>query len=56
MATKNASIKLSELAMGSFVIEPVVTKKNWKTAMAEMTLRHTNRLIGLLPKVVCQYL
>jgi hypothetical protein len=32
MATKNASIKLSELAMGSFVIEPVVTKKNWKNS------------------------
>jgi methylglutaconyl-CoA hydratase len=40
MATKNASIKLSELAIGigPFVIEPVVTKKIGRTAMAEMTL------------------
>lgn len=40
MATKNASIKLSELAIGigPFVIEPVVSKKIGKTAMAEMTL------------------
>jgi methylglutaconyl-CoA hydratase len=40
LATKNASIKLSELAIGigPFVIEPVVSKKIGKTAMAEMTL------------------
>ncbi|MFV8369016.1 enoyl-CoA hydratase/isomerase family protein [Flavobacterium sp. LB2R40] len=40
LATKNASIKLSELAIGigPFVIEPVVSKKIGMTAMAEMTL------------------
>ncbi|MGO4905714.1 enoyl-CoA hydratase/isomerase family protein [Flavobacterium sp. W20_MBD1_R3] len=40
LATKNASIKLSELAIGigPFVIEPAVSKKIGKTAMAEMTL------------------
>lgn len=40
LATKNAAIKLSELAIGigPFVIEPVVSKKIGKTAMAEMTL------------------
>ena len=40
LATKNAFIKLSELAIGigPFVIEPVVSKKIGKTAMAEMTL------------------
>jgi methylglutaconyl-CoA hydratase len=40
LATKNASIKLSELAIGigPFVIEPVVSRKIGKMAMAEMTL------------------
>jgi methylglutaconyl-CoA hydratase len=40
LATKTAAIKLSELAIGigPFVIEPVVSKKIGKTAMAEMTL------------------
>ncbi len=40
MATKNAAVKLSELAIGigPFVIEPVVSKKIGRTAMAEMTL------------------
>ena len=40
LATNNATIKLSELAIGigPFVIEPVVSKKIGKTAMAEMTL------------------
>ena len=40
LATKNASIKLSELAIGigPFVIEPAVSRKIGKTAMAEMTL------------------
>ena len=40
MATKNASIKLSELAIGigPFVIEPAVSRKIGRTAMAEMTL------------------
>ena len=40
LATKNASIKLSELAIGigPFVIEPVISKKIGKTATAEMTL------------------
>ncbi len=40
LATKNASIKLSELAIGigPFVIEPVVSKKIGKTAMTQMTL------------------
>lgn len=40
LATKNAAIKLSELAIGigPFVIEPVVSKKIGRTAMAEMTL------------------
>lgn len=39
-ATENAAIKLSELAIGigPFVIEPAVTRKIGKTAMAEMTL------------------
>lgn len=40
LATKNASVKLSELAIGigPFVIEPAVSRKIGKTAMAEMTL------------------
>jgi methylglutaconyl-CoA hydratase len=40
LATKNAAIKLSELAIGigPFVIEPVVSRKIGKTAMSEMTL------------------
>ena len=40
LATKNASIKLSELAIGigPFVIEPAVSRKIGKTAMSEMTL------------------
>lgn len=40
MATTNSAIKLSELAIGigPFVIEPAVTRKIGKTAMAEMTL------------------
>ncbi|MFV8465382.1 enoyl-CoA hydratase/isomerase family protein [Flavobacterium sp. LB1P62] len=40
LATSNASIKLSELAIGigPFVIEPVVSRKIGKMAMAEMTL------------------
>jgi methylglutaconyl-CoA hydratase len=40
LATNNASIKLSELAIGigPFVIEPVVSKKIGKTAMTQMTL------------------
>ncbi|SHF95812.1 methylglutaconyl-CoA hydratase [Flavobacterium segetis] len=40
IATTNASIKLSELAIGigPFVIEPVVSRKIGKTAMSEMTL------------------
>ena len=39
-ATNNASIKLSELAIGigPFVIEPAVSRKIGKTALAEMTL------------------
>ncbi|MEN9909270.1 MAG: hypothetical protein RLZZ540_2419 [Bacteroidota bacterium] len=39
-ATANASIKLSELAIGigPFVIEPAVSRKIGKTAMTEMTL------------------
>jgi len=39
-ATVNADIKLSELAIGigPFVIEPAVSRKIGKTAMAEMTL------------------
>lgn len=39
-ATENASIKLSELAIGigPFVIEPAVSRKIGKTAMTEMTL------------------
>ena len=39
-ATNNASIKLSELAIGigPFVIEPSVSRKIGKTALAEMTL------------------
>ena len=40
LATKNAAIKLSELAIGigPFVIEPAVSRKIGKTAMAEMAL------------------
>jgi methylglutaconyl-CoA hydratase len=40
LATKNASIKLSELAIGigPFVIEPAVSRKIGKTAMSEMAL------------------
>ncbi|WP_035669449.1 enoyl-CoA hydratase/isomerase family protein [Flavobacterium sp. 83] len=40
LATKNAAIKLSELAIGigPFVIEPAVSRKMGKMAMAEMTL------------------
>ena len=40
LATKSASIKLSELAIGigPFVIEPAVSRKIGKTALAEMTL------------------
>lgn len=39
-ATANASIKLSEIAIGigPFVIEPAVSRKIGKSAMAEMTL------------------
>ena len=39
-ATQNASIKLSEIAIGigPFVIEPAVSRKMGATAMAEMTL------------------
>ena len=39
-ATANASVKLSELAIGigPFVIEPAVSRKIGKTAMTEMTL------------------
>lgn len=39
-ATKNAAVKLSELAIGigPFVIEPAVSRKIGKTALAEMTL------------------
>jgi methylglutaconyl-CoA hydratase len=39
-ATVDASIKLSELAIGigPFVIEPAVSRKIGKTAMATMTL------------------
>lgn len=42
-AHENAAIKLSELAIGigPFVIEPAVSKKIGKTAMAEMTLEPT---------------
>lgn len=40
LATSNAAIKLSELAIGigPFVIEPAVSRKIGKTAMAEMAL------------------
>lgn len=40
MATKESSIKLSELAIGigPFVIEPAVTRKIGKSAVTEMTL------------------
>jgi methylglutaconyl-CoA hydratase len=40
-ATENASIKLSEIAIGigPFVIEPAVSRKIGKMAMAEMTLK-----------------
>ena len=43
LALENASIKLSELAIGigPFVIEPAVSKKIGKTAMAAMTLEAT---------------
>ena len=43
LAHENAAIKLSELAIGigPFVIEPAVTKKIGKTAMAAMTLEAT---------------
>ncbi|VXB41899.1 Enoyl-CoA hydratase [Flavobacterium sp. 9AF] len=43
LAHENAAIKLSELAIGigPFVIEPAVTKKIGKTAMAVMTLEAT---------------
>lgn len=43
-ATKNASIKLSELAIGigPFVIEPAVSRKIGKHALAEMTLDAEN--------------
>ena len=43
VATQNASIKLSEIAIGigPFVIEPVVSKKIGKNAMAQMTLEPT---------------
>lgn len=43
IATTNASVKLSELAIGigPFVIEPAVSKKIGKTAMAELTLNPT---------------
>ena len=39
-ATDNASVKLSELAIGigPFVIEPVVSRKIGKTAMSQLTL------------------
>lgn len=42
-AYENAAVKLSEIAIGigPFVIEPAVTKKIGKTAMAEMTLEPT---------------
>lgn len=42
-ATENASIKLSEIAIGigPFVIEPAVTRKIGKSAMAEMSLNPT---------------
>jgi methylglutaconyl-CoA hydratase len=40
IATENAAVKLSELTIGigPFVIEPAVTRKIGKTAMAELTL------------------
>jgi methylglutaconyl-CoA hydratase len=43
LATENASVKLSELAIGigPFVIEPAVSRKIGKTAMSEMTLAAT---------------
>lgn len=43
-ATKNASVKLSELAIGigPFVIEPAVSRKIGKPALAEMTLDAEN--------------
>src|SRR5690606_24250913 len=43
-ATKNASIKLSELAIGigPFVIEPAVSRKIGKPALAVMTLDAEN--------------
>jgi len=42
-AVENAAIKLSEIAIGigPFVIEPAVSRKIGKTAMAEMTLAPT---------------
>ena len=44
LATSNAAIKLSELAIGigPFVIEPAVSRKIGKTAMSEMTLAAQN--------------
>jgi methylglutaconyl-CoA hydratase len=44
MATKESSIKLSEIAIGigPFVIEPAVSRKIGKTAVAEMTLTPTD--------------
>jgi len=44
MATQNAAIKLSELAIGigPFVIEPAVSRKIGKTAFAELTLDAEN--------------
>lgn len=43
-ASKNASIKLSELAIGigPFVIEPAVSRKIGKTAMTQMSLEAQN--------------
>lgn len=43
-ATENASIKLSELAIGigPFVIEPAVSRKIGKTAMSQLTLDPLN--------------
>lgn len=40
LATENAAVKLSELAIGigPFVIEPAVSRKIGKTAMSQMTL------------------
>lgn len=43
-ATENASVKLSEIAIGigPFVIEPVVSRKIGKTAMSQLTLAPTD--------------